>query len=41
MPPRCRSKGETVLYKVQLSDEDRRGLEDHTEDAATEDPVAG
>jgi hypothetical protein len=40
MPPRCRSKGEKALYKVQSSDEDRAGLEDHAEDAATEEPAA-
>jgi hypothetical protein len=40
MPPRCRSKGEKALYKVPLSDEDRVGLEDHTKDAATEEPAA-
>jgi hypothetical protein len=41
MPPRCRSKGKKALYKVQSSDEDRGGLEDHDEDAATEEPAAG
>jgi hypothetical protein len=41
MPPRCRSKGEKVLYKVLLSDEDRGGPEDHAEDATTEEPAAG
>jgi hypothetical protein len=39
MPPRCRSKGEKALYKVQLSEEDRGGPEDHTEDAATGEPA--
>jgi hypothetical protein len=37
MPPRCWSKGEKVLYKVQPSDEDRAGPEDHAKDAATEE----
>jgi hypothetical protein len=35
MPPRCRSKGEKVLYIVQLSEGDRGGPEDHAEDTAT------
>jgi hypothetical protein len=35
-----RSKGEKVLYKVQSSDEDRGGPEDHAEDAATEELAA-
>jgi hypothetical protein len=41
MPPRFQSKGEKALYKVPSSDEDREGPEDHAEDAATEEPVAG
>jgi hypothetical protein len=41
MPPRCRSKGEKALYKVQSSDEDRAGPKDHAEGAATEKPAAG
>jgi hypothetical protein len=41
MPPRCRSKGEKVLYKVPSSNEDRGGPEDHVEDAATEEPAVG
>jgi hypothetical protein len=41
MPPSCRSKGDKALYKVQSSDEDRGGPEDHAEDVATEEPVAG
>jgi hypothetical protein len=41
MPPRCRSKGEKALFKVQSSDEDRGGPEDHAEDAATVEPAAG
>jgi hypothetical protein len=41
MPPRCWSKGEKALYKVQSSDEDRGGPEDHAEDVAMEEPVAG
>jgi hypothetical protein len=47
MPPRCRSKGKKVLYKVLSSDEDKGGLdllfakeeEDHAKDAATEEPT--
>jgi hypothetical protein len=41
MPPRCRSKGEKALYKVQSSEEDREGPEDHAKGAATEEPAAG
>jgi hypothetical protein len=41
MPPRCWSKGEKALYKVQSSGEDRGGLEHHTEDASTEETAAG
>jgi hypothetical protein len=32
--PDAGPKGEKVLYKVQLSEEDREGPEDHAEDAA-------
>jgi hypothetical protein len=41
MPPKCWSKGENALYRVLSSDEDGGGLEDHAEDAATEEPAAG
>jgi hypothetical protein len=41
MPPSYRSKGKKALYKVPSSDKDRGGTEDHTEDAATEEPAAG
>jgi hypothetical protein len=41
MPPGCQSKGEKALYKASSSDEDRGGPEDHTEDAAMEEPAAG
>jgi hypothetical protein len=40
MPPRCRSKGGKALYKVQSSEEDRGGPDDHAEEAATEEPAA-
>jgi hypothetical protein len=41
MPPRCQSKGEKALYKVQSSEEDIKGPEDHAEGAATEETAAG
>jgi hypothetical protein len=34
-------KGEKALYKVQSSEEDRGGPEDHAEGAATEEPAVG
>jgi hypothetical protein len=40
MPPRCLSKGEKALYKVQPSEEDKTGPEDHAKDAAVEEPAA-